>query len=444
MAYVPLPQYQYPSNALLNFQPLSDGIDEFNTRQRAQLVGNKLASGDYQGAAAEAFNQGDLQTGTQAIQIQQNNENMAYQREQRLAKAFGAVSQAVAAEPDPVKQQQMWDKVHQTAPDLSTHLTKYGVDPMNVKASTGFLMNEAGINPYQRDATLADIAAKKASAAKDYALASAADQNWAMDPNAPSVMYNRKTGETRGTGETSFDALTNRTAAQKTGEHVAGRIDDLTKEAEDAKILQSKIDNIRNIATAPLVGPDGKSTVPFDPNSLFGAVQGSDEYMKYRAVAPWADSEALKRQQQLKSMFADLAATYAKSVFPGRITNADLTTAMQSKPNLEHYNTWDTAQGTLDLMHNVANASISKLDAYRRAGGGVRGLSAVENPQVNFYRQGDPGQNRQATPQATPIAPQQASAIQQRYQQSDPQTRAAIVQELVQRGLDPQAVLGSR
>lgn len=74
-SYAPLPAYQYPTNALINFSPLSDGIDAVNKRQRYQRIGDAYNQGGIDAALKESANQGDQDITNALLQrkVQQQN-----------------------------------------------------------------------------------------------------------------------------------------------------------------------------------------------------------------------------------------------------------------------------------------------------------------------------------------------------------------------------------
>jgi len=365
-SYAPLPAYQYPGNALLNFAPVEEGITAIGTRAKNQLIGSKLATGDYQGAASTAFDQGDMASGISSLKLQQTKQDADYQNEQRLAKTFGALSQSVAAEPDPAKQAAMWAKVHDTVPQLSQHLTKYGVDPNDHKAATAFLMNEAGINPYQRDMTMAEIAAKKASAAKDYALAGSADQNWSLDGNS-GLLFNKKTGEVRSAPGSLSPAEGARMKERVTLEEKA-RAGDLSK-AQEAEEMTRIIAGARDLLGTRVVDPKTNQQT-FRPSvdpAVFGPVSSSGINEAIVSSAPIGFSGAKERLRQrnlVRSRLQEINAAITSAANKGQGAVSDFERQQYNKAVASVDN--GDIEGAYRVLDDLNNRMAAKAQAMRQ------------------------------------------------------------------------------
>lgn len=99
-AYIALPGYKYPKNALLDFSPVSSaltdyskGLDQAYDADTARQIGAKAASGDYKGAAESAFQRGNLDAGIKVNEYGQKQED-------RIVQKASDMALAIALEPD--------------------------------------------------------------------------------------------------------------------------------------------------------------------------------------------------------------------------------------------------------------------------------------------------------------------------------------------------------
>ena len=121
-----LPAYQTP-NALMNFAPVSEGIDSYRKGQEdvrrfgvAQQAGNALMSKDYSGAMATAL-QGDRPDLAGLAMHAQQNDQQSQLKDLEIKKAkidgIGRMAQAALQEQDPAKRAAMQQHIISQHPD---------------------------------------------------------------------------------------------------------------------------------------------------------------------------------------------------------------------------------------------------------------------------------------------------------------------------------------
>lgn len=169
MAYYNLPSYQN-RNEVLDFSPVENalagyqkGMDQRFRTQQNQAIGNRLASGDMRGASAEAYRQGNLDTGMGIDKTRMAQEDAARQRERQQVEWFGAKAKAVMMEQNPAKRAAIWQNIIARHPDKASLTPEYldpGKGPELVAAEAGQYIDGlerqlkmAQINKLNRDAS---------------------------------------------------------------------------------------------------------------------------------------------------------------------------------------------------------------------------------------------------------------------------------------------------
>lgn len=146
-----LPTYQ--PNALLNFEPISQGIDTYRQGQEsvrradvAKSAGNALMSGDYKGAMGTALagDRADLAGLAMQAKSQASQEaNHALDREHKMAMMYGGVAQQALQSKDPRVMQQTWTRMVASHPEFASKVQQFGVDPRDHAAGLNFVMAQA-------------------------------------------------------------------------------------------------------------------------------------------------------------------------------------------------------------------------------------------------------------------------------------------------------------
>lgn len=167
-----LPAYQTP-NALLNFAPVSDGIDSYRKGQEdvrrfgvAQQAGNALMGGDYKGAMATALmgDRADLAgLAMQAKAHASQEESAALDREHKTALMYGGVAQQVLElqkKGDTAGAQALYGRIVSN-PNMAAGLAKHGLNPNDHVGVSQFLMAQAAgyKDPLERQLKIAQIGA---------------------------------------------------------------------------------------------------------------------------------------------------------------------------------------------------------------------------------------------------------------------------------------------
>jgi hypothetical protein len=161
--FMQLPAYQ-AGNAL-NFNPLSQGIDDLAAgikQGRANAlnrdIGQRAASGDWKGAAGAAFENGQLDAGMGLTKFKQQQDASASDHERKVAQHMAGVSQMILQAP-PEQGRAMWQKMVQAQPNIVQHLTKYGIDPNDHQGAAKFMIAEARgyVNPLEEQTARANL-----------------------------------------------------------------------------------------------------------------------------------------------------------------------------------------------------------------------------------------------------------------------------------------------
>ena len=192
-----LPAYQTP-NALLNFAPVSDGIDSYRKGQEdvrrfgvAQQAGNALMGGDYKGAMSSAVRGGMPELANIAMHAQ-TNDQQARLNEFKLARekidGIGRMAQAALQEPDPARRAAMQQHI------LSKHDDPDFVKKFPIYATPQgltLLAAESGhaLNALDEQLKRAQINRLNAQAGAQSALANVRDGRAAPEPRDPTSGY---------------------------------------------------------------------------------------------------------------------------------------------------------------------------------------------------------------------------------------------------------------
>lgn len=144
-----LPAYEYPRNALVNFQPINDAIDAnrtFDIHREANALKRE-------------------QLGISRSELGLKYQDAERKRQADEVKRIGQVMAVIDAEENPQRRQLLWRGAQSANRDLFDHMTKFGVDPNDHINGPKFLMAQAGeFDPMKRRLTEAQIAAQNASA----------------------------------------------------------------------------------------------------------------------------------------------------------------------------------------------------------------------------------------------------------------------------------------
>jgi hypothetical protein len=159
-----LPAYQI-NNALLNFQPLNEGVDAYrqgseNVRRFgvAQDAGKAMAGGDYKGAMSTALAGDRPDLAGLAIHAQSAanaQENMSFERTMKMAQMHGAAADRALQSNDPQLMRSTWQRMVGSHPEYGANLQKFGVDPADYNNGLSFVRDQAATH-------LADIKLKQA------------------------------------------------------------------------------------------------------------------------------------------------------------------------------------------------------------------------------------------------------------------------------------------
>lgn len=169
-----LPAYSTP-NALINFDPMVQGIDAYqkgaeNVRRVgvARNAGNALMSGDYAGAMSTAM-QGDRPDlaglAMQAKAHASQEQSQALDREHKTAMMMGGVAQRVLdlhKAGDTAGAQTLYSRIS-AHPNMAQALAKHGIDPNDHVGASQFLMAQAAgyRDPLEQEARRAGIDAQR-------------------------------------------------------------------------------------------------------------------------------------------------------------------------------------------------------------------------------------------------------------------------------------------
>lgn len=107
------------SGQLLNFQPVRDALNQWQTQARQRDIGEAFNQDGYGGAAARAMAYGDFGTGLKFQDAQRAEQSHAMEQDQRrvaIAKSLSGVGTAMLAEKDPVRKAAMFASLKAHAP----------------------------------------------------------------------------------------------------------------------------------------------------------------------------------------------------------------------------------------------------------------------------------------------------------------------------------------
>ena len=138
--YIPLPAYQVPRNALLDFSGLDSGLDTYRQGieqaykgQTNRLIGDALKNNDFKGATSAAFQRGDLDTGLKVADYGQKQDD-------RLKAKFGNAALLTLQESDPAKRAAKWQQIlalHPDAKNLDASYTNPDTGPLALLSDAG-------------------------------------------------------------------------------------------------------------------------------------------------------------------------------------------------------------------------------------------------------------------------------------------------------------------
>ena len=168
--YAPLPAYQAPN--ALNFQPLSQGIDDLSKGVKEgrlnalnRDIGQAAANGDWKGAQNAAFGGGQIDQGMGIAKFQQQNEAFKLQQdaarldhEHKVAQQTAGIAQMILQAP-PDQGRAMWQRMNEAHPEMGGHLAKYGIDPNDHVGAAKFMIAEARgyVNPLEEQSARANL-----------------------------------------------------------------------------------------------------------------------------------------------------------------------------------------------------------------------------------------------------------------------------------------------
>ena len=159
-----LPAYEI-KNALVNFEPLNNGLDSIRT---AQVQNKKLEQAD------------DLY-GLQRDHLSMQQAKHAADMQDREILRMGKEAEAIHNMQGPARQS-AWTQWTQRNPKVAEHMAKVGIDPNDFANGPQFIATEAaGYDPQKKGAVQADIAMKRAHAGMFDAQAKALGQKDALD-----------------------------------------------------------------------------------------------------------------------------------------------------------------------------------------------------------------------------------------------------------------------
>ena len=148
-----LPGYQYPNNALINFQPVSDAID--SNRQNALMQDANAIKREHLGMERRKLAMAETKS--------------EEERQHRLVQNIGRMSQVIDDMPDGPQRRAAWQNVVR-ANNFGQRLTEHGIDPNDHVNGPRFLVAQAGeFDPWKRKVQQAQIEAHGAAAASSRA-----------------------------------------------------------------------------------------------------------------------------------------------------------------------------------------------------------------------------------------------------------------------------------
>lgn len=129
-----MPEFQ-PTNALLNFAPLNQGLATLNqslNQERSDQRADRTMA---------------IQEGQFDLQKKKSEQDAKTQEVQRI----GRMAQVIDQEKDPAKRTDLLNRVYTGMPEIKDALVKHGIDPADVARVPKFLMAEAGAYDPQGD-----------------------------------------------------------------------------------------------------------------------------------------------------------------------------------------------------------------------------------------------------------------------------------------------------
>ena len=304
-----LPAYQYPGNAMINFEPLGNAVDTYREgigvagKSTAQInAANAMARGDFQAAQAELAKvdpRAALDVGLYPAQ----KEKVENEARLTTAKLLGGHAQTILDMTDPTAQRAAAEKWISSDPKFASGLQKMGVadwqaDPLAaVKAIHGEAVGaqEPGKHEKTRAETYkltqegrlagaqADLGSKTANA-QDYNFYVKQEQaagrepqsfnKWDLERKAASalaVTIDQK-------GELKFN--------QEVGLLQAKRFNDYVTQGQNSQQMIADINALREIGGRITTGKVAEITAALGPyaDALGVDVKGLDDLQAYRAI----------------------------------------------------------------------------------------------------------------------------------------------------------------
>lgn len=238
-------------------------------------------------------------------------------------------------------------------------------------------------------------------------------QKFAQDPAAQEEIKRREAiGKGRGEAQAKIEG--GRLEAERVIPSVSAILDKLGAIADDPKFATTAVgayDNTQPFYVGPTVGAM-RAAMPFMSNN------GLQEHTDTRnALTGELDTLAAIMKPFVRGAnegpWTDKDQEYLVKLAAGGVLDAN------------------DAKGVKEIVNNLR-------ERFER---GFLMKHGLQMPQKAPATTQQPGQAQQPT---TTVAPEQASAIQQRYQAAPPEQKAAIEQSLRDRGLDPATILGGR
>lgn len=203
-----LPTYQI-QNALLNFEPVSQGLDTYRQGQEAarradvaRTAGNALMGGNYKEAMATALRGDRADLAGVAMQAQSNASQMesaALDRSAKLGQLMAGPAQMIIEQhkTNPQMAAQSWRMLRGSHPQFDANLQKFGIDPNDYVRAAQFIVAQAAgyRDPLQQEAQRAQIAASRASTAHTTAAEARAAGLYPMQMDTAKLDYEAKKRE---------------------------------------------------------------------------------------------------------------------------------------------------------------------------------------------------------------------------------------------------------
>jgi hypothetical protein len=157
---------------------LNEDIKERNRLKKNEMLGDRLAAGDLEGAEAMAFRNGDLDQGMTIRKHRQTERQTAQVSEKDAAlRTAGYFQNYIQPEKDPLRKKALVTSWIRQTPNAEKELTAAGIDPEDYEGVTRFVIAEA--QPFMDQKAQAELA--RINAARDSELAQAAKYRSEME-----------------------------------------------------------------------------------------------------------------------------------------------------------------------------------------------------------------------------------------------------------------------